>query len=385
MKRLFTRLFDATIFGLAAAFILLMIFAPDRLIKKGSAPESSQPLIEHVTHSPNTYQDLSNISFSPAIEQASPAVVNVYTTKIVQRRLSPLFRDPFLQRFFGTQERYQQQRQSSLGSGVIVNKQGYVLTNYHVIADADEILVALGDGRSDSAKIIGIDRETDLAILKINLPALPNIAFGDSDNLHVGDITLAIGNPFGVGQTVTMGIVSALGRHHLGINTYENFIQTDAAINPGNSGGALINTRGELVGISTAIISKSGGSQGIGLAIPSNIAANILTQIITYGQVLRGWLGIEVQDITPALAESFNLNSLEGALIAGVQRNSPAREMGLLPGDIIHAINNKTVKLGNDALNLIAQTPPNTTIKLDILRDGEHLNLQGSVGQRQAD
>ncbi|RMH18862.1 MAG: transcriptional regulator, partial [Gammaproteobacteria bacterium] len=344
MKKILIRLFDAAIFGLAGAFVFLLIFDPAAL-KKHRITTASTPgtLIQKAASQP-ARKTLNTLSFAAAIEQASPSVVNIYTTKIIQRRLNPLLNDPFFQRFFGINpDLYQQQKQSSLGSGVIVSEKGYVLTNYHVIADADEILVALGDGRSDSARIVGVDTETDLAVLKLSLGRLPAITFGDSDAIRVGDLALAIGNPFGVGQTVTMGIISALGRHHLGINTYENFIQTDAAINPGNSGGALVNSNGELIGINTAIISKSGGSQGIGLAIPANLAANIMTQIVKHGKVLRGWLGIEVQDLTAELAESFGLDSIKGTLIAGVQAHSPAYEMGLLPGDIITAINGEEV------------------------------------------
>ncbi|MFG1489212.1 trypsin-like peptidase domain-containing protein, partial [Oceanospirillum sp. HFRX-1_2] len=267
-------------------------------------PEGNpQPVFVEAAQAASSPKLSGPFSYSDAVKQASPAVVNIYTSKIIEQRAHPLLQDPAFRQFFGYNGVPRQQRlQSSLGSGVIVSADGYVLTNNHVIAGADEIKVALKDGREAIAQVVGTDPETDLAVLSIPLPDLPVITIAPSDDIEVGDVVLAIGNPFGVGQTVTMGIVSATGRDQLGINTFEDFIQTDAAINPGNSGGALINPRGELLGINTAIFSKSGGSQGIGFAIPSNLSRQIMIDIIREGSVVRGWLGVEVQELTPALA-----------------------------------------------------------------------------------
>lgn len=330
---------------------------------------------------------VSKLTFAPAVKQASPAVVNIYTSKLVAQRRNPFLDDPFFQQFFGRdffgqQPQEQQQRmQSSLGSGVLVGE-GYLLTNHHVIKEADEIKVALQDGREALAALIGSDPDSDLAVLQINLPNLPSISLANSDQLEVGDVVLAIGNPFGVGQTVTQGIVSALGRSSLGLNTYEDFIQTDAAINPGNSGGALINPLGELLGINTAIFSRSGGSQGIGFAIPSNLAASILQDLITQGFVTRGWLGIEVQEISPALAQSLGLTTNQGILIAGLLRNGPAFSSGLRPGDVITHINNQPVMQARPALNLIAGLKPNSQVKFTFIREGKKHTKNITIGQR---
>ena len=255
-----------------------------------------------------------------------PAVVNIFTAKEVKATRQPFLNDPLFQRFFGRElnQQQEQRRASSLGSGVIVSSEGYVLTNHHVIESADEIEVLLSDGRRASAKVVGSDPETDLAVVKVDLKGLPSIVFGHPESARVGDVVLAIGNPFGVGQTVTMGIVSALGRSHLGINTFENFIQTDAAINPGNSGGALVDAQGNLLGVNTAIYSRSGGSLGIGFAIPANMAKSIMEQIIATGGVTRGSIGVEIQEITPELADSFKLPRNQGAIIAGVMKGGPA-------------------------------------------------------------
>jgi serine protease DegS len=310
-------------------------------------------------------------------------VVNVYTRKMVTQRSNPLFDDPLFRRFFGDRIPAPQQRQeNSLGSGVIINDQGYILTNNHVIQEADEIEVALHDGRTVAATIVGADPESDLAVLKINLGNLPSIVFGHSEALRVGDVVLAIGNPFGVGQTVTSGIVSATGRSELGLSTFENFIQTDAAINPGNSGGALINTAGQLVGINTAIFSRSGGSQGIGFAIPVSLAKGVLKQIIQYGRALRGWLGVEVQDLSSELAESFGLGDITGALIAGVQQDGPAAEAGLLPGDIITRVNDQAVTGSRSLMNTIANNAPGTKLTLDVIRQGKKMKIETVIGER---
>ncbi|HHH36720.1 MAG TPA: Do family serine endopeptidase [Gammaproteobacteria bacterium] len=322
------------------------------------------------------------ISYAEAVDAAAPAVVNIYTTKVIRRRGHPFFDDPLFRRFFGDPALPRQQRQTSLGSGVIVSSDGYILTNNHVIDGSDEILAALTDGRAVPAEVVGIDPETDLAVLRIRLPNIPSITFGHSENLRVGDVVLAIGNPFGVGQTVTQGIVSATGRSHLGISTFENFIQTDAAINPGNSGGALVNARGELIGINTAIYSRSGGSQGIGFAIPVSLAKNVMRQIIEHGEAIRGWLGIEIQNLTPELAESFGLPGTEGVLIAGVLRGGPADRAGLQAGDILTRINGHELKDATAALNIIAQTAPGTSLSLDGIRNGRGFTLEAAVGRR---
>jgi serine protease DegQ len=267
-------------------------------------------------------------SYRGAAQKAMPSVVNIYTSKEIQRARNPLLNDPFLRRFFGEQSNQRTERQSSLGSGVIVSAEGYILTNNHVVESADEIDVALADGRTAAAKVVGTDPETDLAVIKINLPNIPAITLGQPDDTKVGDVVLAIGNPFGVGQTVTMGIISALGRNNLTDNAFQNFIQTDAAINPGNSGGALVDINGNLLGINTAIYSQSGGSVGIGFATPVSTVKAVMEQIISQGQVVRGWIGVEPQDITPELAESFGLKQKSGAIIAGVIRGGPADKAG---------------------------------------------------------
>ena len=267
----------------------------------------------------------------------------ISTTKEVPVQRSPLLSDPLFRRFFGDQFGEDTQRAASLGSGVLVSATGFILTNHHVVDAADEIKVALSDGRTMLAKVVGIDPETDLAVLRVDAERLPAITFGRSEALRIGDQVLAIGNPFGVGQTVTSGIVSALGRSGLHINTFENFIQTDAAINPGNSGGALVDAHGDLVGINTAIYSRTGGSMGIGFAIPVSTAKAVLEQIVKSGSVTRGWIGVEVQEITPALAESFKLGDARGAIIAGVLRGGPADRAGVKPGDVLTAINGRAV------------------------------------------
>jgi serine protease DegS len=317
------------------------------------------------------------------VENAAPSVVNIFTTKVTTRQTHPLFDDPVFRRFFGESPLGpQERRESSLGSGVIVSKQGFVLTNNHVIAEADEILVALRDGRSIPASVVGTDPETDLAVLYIEADELPAITLGHSDNMNIGDVVLAIGNPFGVGQTVTMGIVSATGRSQLGISTYENFIQTDAAINPGNSGGALVDAHGNLVGINTAIFSRTGGSQGIGFAIPINLAKTVLQQVIEYGHTIRGWLGVEVQDISRELAESFDLASQNGVLIAGVLKDGPADTANIQPGDVITKVNGENIRDANQLINMVAGIKPDTEITVEGLRAGKSFSVTAHVGER---
>ena len=320
-------------------------------------------------------------SYRDAVSRAMPAVVNIYTTKEIRQPQSPLLDDPFLKRFFG--ERFSDtEKQMSLGSGVVVTHDGYVLTNNHVVETADQIEVAFEDGRKAAARLVGNDPETDLAVIKIDLPDLPAITFGNVDDVKVGDVVLAIGNPFGVGQTVTMGIVSALGRSQLGINIYENFIQTDAAINPGNSGGALIDTGGNLIGINSAIYSQSGGSMGIGFAIPVSTVRMVMDAIITKGQVVRGWIGVEPRDITPELAENLDLGKQDGVIIAAVLKNGPADRAGIRPGDILVSVDGKNITNMKEMFNLIATLPPESKTGVVVLRDGKEVSLEIIVGKR---
>ncbi|PLK49717.1 Do family serine endopeptidase [Uliginosibacterium sp. TH139] len=320
-------------------------------------------------------------SYANAAQAALPAVVHIFTSKEIEAPRHPLFNDPFFRHFFGAPERTPQ-RSSGLGSGVMVSGEGYILTNNHVIEAADTIEVALNDGQKYRARIVGRDPETDLAVLRIDSKtALHAISFAAADSVRVGDVVLAIGNPFGVGQTVTMGIVSALGRSDLGINTFENFIQTDAAINPGNSGGALVDTRGQLVGINTAIYSRSGGSLGIGFAIPAGTARSIMEQIIKNGQVTRGWIGIQVQEITPELAQALQLPQ-KGALIAGIARNSPAAKGGLQAGDVLIALDGKAINNAHGVLETVASLPPGQLAKAAIIRKGKTMEAVLQIAQR---
>ncbi len=321
-------------------------------------------------------------SYSDAVTKATPSVVNIFTSKEVKAQRHPFLNDPLFRRFFGEQFGDQPERSSSLGSGVIVSSSGYILTNSHVVEAADEIEVLLHDGRKLLAKQVGSDAESDLAVLRVESEQLPAITFGSSDTLRVGDIVLAIGNPFGVGQTVTSGIVSALGRNQLGINTFENFIQTDAAINPGNSGGALVDASGNLIGINTAIYSRSGGSMGIGFAIPVSTARQVMESIIKTGSMTRGWIGVEVQEISPALAESFKLKDTRGAIIAGVLKNGPADKAGIKPGDVLLGIEDKVVTDPQNMLTLVAGLPPGNTARLKLRRGQEEVEVKVLVGKR---
>ncbi len=318
--------------------------------------------------------------YREAAGRAMPAVVNILTSKSLGQN-HPLLKDPFFRRFFGDRAPRPEQ-QSSLGSGVIVSPDGYILTNNHVIEAADEIEVVLADGRKAPAQVVGTDPETDLAVIRIATRNLPVIVLGHAEQARVGDVVLAIGNPFGVGQTVTMGIISALGRNNLHINHFENFIQTDAAINFGNSGGALIDTRGNLIGINSAIYSQTGGSVGIGFAIPVTTAKTVMEAIIKNGQVVRGWIGIETQDITPELAESFGLSTDKGAIIAGVVRGGPADKAGIRPGDILLTVAGQPVASTTDMLNLIAQLPPGRKATMTVLRKNRETALQVDVAKR---
>ncbi|QFU02277.1 putative periplasmic serine endoprotease DegP-like precursor [Halomonas sp. THAF5a] len=322
------------------------------------------------------------VSYAEAVSRAAPAVVNVYSSRVVEREEHPLMSDPFFRQFFGDETPRRQRMLSSLGSGVIVSEDGYVLTNHHVIRGADQIQVALRDGRETLAKVIGTDPESDLAVLRIELDALPVIELTDTTQIAIGDVSLAIGNPFGVGQTVTMGIISATGRSHLGLNAYEDFIQTDAAINPGNSGGALVNAEGALIGINTAIFSRSGGSQGIGFAIPANLARSILEELVVKGRVVRGWMGIEAQELNRELAASFGLDTPIGVVIAGVVPNGPGDRAGLQPGDVLLEVDGEPVLDPRQTMSDIAAVAPGTRLPLTVVRGGERREMSIELGER---
>ncbi|MDH1724787.1 trypsin-like peptidase domain-containing protein [Acinetobacter johnsonii] len=336
--------------------------------------EKVEPLI-------NTTRTGGVVSYSAAVKVAAPAVVNIFTTQKVKQLDHPLLNDPAFREFFGNQipdQFSQNKNENSLGSGVIVRPDGYILTNNHVIAQADQIVVALQDGRRAVAKVIGTDPDTDLAVIKIELANLPVLPFKLSGN-EVGDVVLAIGNPFGVGQTVTQGIISATGRSDLGINTYEDFIQTDAAINPGNSGGALIDVAGNLIGVNTAIFSQSGGSLGIGFAIPARICQQVLNSILKDGRVVRGWLGISLLPVE-------QVNILEpkgpGVVVADVLKTGPAAKAGLKKGDKIVKVNDEVITSTSHLINFVALQPPNSTIQISLERDGKPLDVAVVVGER---
>jgi Do/DeqQ family serine protease len=351
---------------------------PEWLGRPGSGPQ----VVELRQATPPSSLPARAASYSDAVRKAVPSVVNIFTSKEIKTPHHPFLDDPLFRHFFGDRLEEEPQRAVSLGSGVIVSPKGYILTNHHVVEAADEIEVALIDGKKLKAKAVGSDPETDIAVLLVEGGPVPAITFGDADALRVGDVVLAIGNPFGVGQTVTMGIVSALGRSQLGINTFENFIQTDAAINPGNSGGALIDSAGNLVGINTAIYSRSGGSLGIGFAIPASSAKHIMEQIVQTGTVTRGWIGVEAREITPEMGESLRLGTLNGVLIEGVLRGGPAERAGLKPGDVLVAIEGKPVKDPNSMLNLVAALVPGKPASIRLRRDNKDVDVQVAVGKR---
>lgn len=383
MHRLWLIFAQAVTVSLAILFVVTTL-RPDWLRLGPPAvapvPPAAPPAV------PQAAQPAPPPSYADAVARAVPWVVNVYTSKHVNVPLMPLPDDPVLRELFGqVPGMSRRQAASSLGSGVIVSAGGYVLTNYHVVEAADAIEVALADGRKVVAKVVGADPDTDLAVLKLagDLGNLPVAEIAATQALRVGDVVLAIGNPFGVGQTTTQGIVSALGRNGLGINIYENFIQTDAAINPGNSGGALIDARGNLVGINTAIYSETGGSLGIGFAIPIEGARRVMDEIIRTGSVKRGWLGVEPQDITPELARAFNLpRDTRGVIIAGVVRDGPAGRSGLRVGDIVRRIDGTQVNDTAAMLAMIAALPPGETSTLDVLRGGKNVAVKVKVGTR---
>ena len=378
--RKFWLVFSQAVTICLAALFVISTFLPDLL---NLAPRSNGGEVVTIREASNPQSaDIALASLRTAAEKAMPAVVNIYTTKETRLPHQPFMDDPLFRRFFGDQFDRESRQTASLGSGVIVGPEGYVLTNNHVIETADEIEVAFAGGRKSAAKVVGTDPETDLAVLKVDTAHLPTIAFGDSKTLSIGDFVLAIGNPFGVGQTVTMGIVSAKGRSRLGISTFEDFIQTDAAINPGNSGGALVDSAGNLVGINSAIYSRTGGSLGIGFAIPSELARHVMEEIIQHGSVTRGWIGVEVQDISPELAESFRLPSTNGTLIAGVQPGGPADRAGIRRGDILVGVESRAFTDSTEMLNLIAALKPGDQATLKIVRDHQEKQVKIQVGTR---
>ena len=348
-------------------------------------PAASSPKL-NVQTSPVNPALRERTSFAPMIQGVSPSVVNIYTTKTVRQTpmVSPLFDDPFFRQFFGApfENIPRERREQALGSGVIISEDGYLLTNNHVVENADEIKVAFADGKTVyDAKIIGTDPQTDIAVIKIEGNKLPAMVIGDSDTLEVGDTVLAIGNPFGVGQTVTAGIVSAKGRAGMGIVDYEDFIQTDAPINPGNSGGALVDVEGRLVGVNTAIFSRSGGNNGIGFAVPVNLARFVMERLVTDGKVTRGHLGVMIQPVTPELAKAFDLKDASGALVGQVTEGSPAEKAGLKEGDVVVEFNGRKVADSRQLRLMVAQTSPGTDAKLEIIRDGKTTSVTVKLGE----
>ena len=382
MYRLWLIFAQAATIAVAALFVV-STFRPEWL---PSRPGSQIAVVQQAPTQAGTTGPLPTAasvgSYHEAVRRATPSVVNISTSKEIRSPRHPLLNDPIFRRFFGDQLPDEAQRATSLGSGVIVSTGGYILTNHHVVEAADEIEVGLHDGRKLLAKVVGNDPDTDLAVLRVTADNLPAITFGSSDALRVGDVVLAIGNPFYLGHTVTSGIVSALGRSGLGISTFENLIQTDAAINPGNSGGALVDAGGNLVGINTAIYSRTGGSMGIGFAIPVSTAKVVLEQIIKTGGVARGWIGVELQEISPPLAESFRLGAQRGALIAGVLRGGPADKAGIKPGDVVVEIQGKPVADPTAMLNMIAALAPGSPAKMKLKRQGQDVDATTSVGRR---
>lgn len=385
MLRRFWLFFAQAVTVLLALMFIVATLKPQWLQRQGQlGKQLAAPIVALREVAPGVGGAPAQSSYADAAQKAMPAVVNVFSSKDGSLPPDPRAKDPLFRYFFGDRNARRQQEEpaANLGSGVIVSSEGYILTNQHVVDGADQIEVALADGRTATAKVIGSDPETDLAVLKINMTNLPTITLGRSDQSRVGDVVLAIGNPFGVGQTVTMGIISALGRNHLGINTFENFIQTDAPINPGNSGGALVDVNGNLLGINTAIYSRSGGSLGIGFAIPVSTARNVLESIITTGTVTRGWIGVEPQDVTPEIAESFSLAQKSGAIVAGVLQGGPADKAGIKPGDILMSIDGEDITDTTKLLNVVAQIKPGTPAKVHVVRKGKELDVTVVIGKR---
>ena len=378
MRKFWLLFAQATTIGLAILFII-------NTLKPGLLSSATRNGIVtlHESVSTSTSQ-IPTAGFSTAARKVMPAVVNIFTSTEIKRPMNPFMDDPRFRFFFGEEFDSAPQRGSNLGSGVIISHDGYILTNHHVIEAANQIEVALADGRKAKGRIIGSDPESDLAVIKIDLPGtIPAITFSRPDQAQVGDIVLAIGNPFGVGQTVTMGIVSAVKRNHLGLNTFENFIQTDAAINPGNSGGALVDVNGNLIGINSAIYSPNGGSLGIGFALPVSTAKKIMEQIIQSGSVTRGWVGVAVQEITPELAESFKLGNIQGVLISEVVRGSPANKAGVQAGDILTMVDNKQLLTDSSSmLETISSLSPGKVVAFKLLRNQREMVVQVQVGKR---
>jgi len=354
-------------------------------------PKDSPPVKVEVDETPLQRQAGPYTSFSPIVKKVAPAVVKVLVTSKAAHVNMPEgfgFSDPFWRHFFGDQfgnqmpnRQFNAPLQHGLGSGVIVTKDGYILTNNHVVDGATDVKVTLQDGREFTAKVIGRDPKSDIAVIKINAKDLPVVPLADSDKVQVGDVVLAVGNPFGVGQTVTTGIVSATGRGNLGIEDYEDFIQTDAAINPGNSGGALVDVEGRLIGINTAIYSRSGGNQGIGFAIPSDLARDVMGSLISEGKVVRGYLGVMIQDVTPALAKEFKLNDNRGALVGDVVPKGPADKAGFKDGDVVLEYNGRKVSDSHRLRMDVSETQPGHKVPVKILRDGSTKTLEVTVGQ----
>ena len=374
MKRIWL-LFSQSVTVLLAVWFVIATLQPGWL--KGSASVTAKTMALTQASIEGLTVTAPGGSFRLAAQKAAPAVVSI---NVQQKAKSKARRaDPWFRFFEGPEE---EPNGGGMGSGVIVSSEGYILTNHHVIEGAEAIEVVLNDGRTAMAKVIGTDSETDLALLKIDLPKLPTIVLGQMESLQVGDAVLAIGNPFGVGQTVTSGIVSALGRKQLGINTFENFIQTDAAINPGNSGGALVDANGLLMGINTAIYSRSGGNMGIGFAIPVNTARQVLEGLVRDGQVTRGWIGVEPIELNADLAETFGIKQTEGVIITGVLQNGPAFKAGLKPGDVLLAVGEKDVRNVSELLTLIAAQTPGSAVKMRIKRRDADLSLDVTPAQR---
>ncbi|AKU67216.1 2-alkenal reductase [Ottowia sp. oral taxon 894] len=372
MKKLWL-FFSQAVTVFVAAWFVIATLQPQWLAAPAPPPAVSAPL---VLPAPQVSAAAQPGSLAAAVRRAAPAVVSINTSRVTRH---PFADDPWFRLFFGQQG---SQSQSGLGSGVIMSADGYVLTNNHVVQEADHIEAVLADGRRANARVIGADPESDLAVLKIDLPDLPVMTPSDSDRIEVGDRVLAIGNPFGVGQTVTSGIVSALGRDQLGINTFENFIQTDAAINPGNSGGALTDEQGRLLGINTAIYSRSGGSLGIGFAIPVNVARQALQDIVQNGRVVRGWIGVESTALTPELAENLGAASAQGVIITGVLNGGPAARAGMRPGDVVTRINGRPIRTVAELRAGITALRPGTAATFTALRQGQNVEMQLVPGQR---
>lgn len=375
-------IFAQTVTLAVAVLFVLNALAPEVLNPRPATP-GTMTIVQAAPLAPVTERISPPGSYSVAAGRSMPAVVHILTSRDHPTSRNPLADDPFYRHFFGDRDRQSRQSPAGQGSGVIVSREGHILTNNHVVESADEIEVSLNDGRSFTAKLIGRDPETDLAVLRIaGAENLPAIAFAAPDNLEVGDVVLAIGNPFGVGQTVTKGIVSALGRTRLGISTFENYIQTDAAINPGNSGGALVDANGDLIGINTAIYSRSGGSLGIGFAIPVSLARDVLQQIVAKGEVTRGWVGVEIRELVRDLDAPAGLETTSGAMIAGVLRGSPAERAGLRPGDILVAMDNHPVRGAREMLEMVAARKPGDTSRFRVLRNTGAVELDVTIGRR---